>query len=376
MKLAMGSTRAQIMEQLTNDMKSIRRQWEIVREKIHTARDNIQRLANIDTISAKVVSESRVVEELRSLFEEIKSHLRDEKVELDKLDVKRKSLKVGYLNIQGAILTAREIAVGISEKRKTTKIQEIRERYLAGSFDILFISESKLLDDYHPAQAKCATEYLSVVEKKRKELEVKNYVLVMLDRNVGQPGQGGGGILVYIRSDISYTVVEKNTSSGVSPTQYVYLYLDVLDTHVVGVYYPPYSPKEYELFYMLERFQNDEKVIVLGGVNLKKIPTAIEGFVGQNRNYRQLINEPTQFRADGSGSRFDHIYTTATIDEDKPYIHLDRSMHDLRLTDHALIYLNVEYGDNEKGYKVIPIRGKHRPSARSIICYVSSEDQT
>lgn len=180
--------------------------------------------------------------------------------------------------------------------RKMTKIEELRNIAMISKVDVMCVCES-WLNETIPNDV----------------LFIENYVILRNDR----VGRLGGGILVYLRKDLKYRILEKSGSEIESPqTEYILIEIKLNDEKILfGFFYnPPQVDCCTVLNEKLSSISNQyDNIILMGDFNTNLLNINSEKSMRFQRFLNNLSlecigSEPTHFHRTGA-SQIDLMLT-------------------------------------------------------------------
>ena len=179
----------------------------------------------------------------------------------------------------------------------TLNINSIRNKFeelkslIVGNIDVLIVTETKL-DDSFPSPQFFIQGYSAPYR---------------LDRN-----KRGGGILIYVREDISSKQLTKHTFNHDIEGIFLELNLNKYKLLIFGTYHPPTQEKQYYLNNIsnsLDLYLRDyDRFMLIGDFNISESDSCFSDFISQY-DAKNIVKEPTCFKSINNPSTIDLIVT-------------------------------------------------------------------
>ena len=162
-----------------------------------------------------------------------------------------------------------------------------------GNIDILIITETKLDESFPVSQ-----------------FYIEGYAMpYRLDRC-----RQGGGVLIYVRDDISSRNLMKHTSYHDMETLFIELNFKKSKWLLVGCYHPPSQNDQYffnVIDLALDTYNNYNKLLLIGDFNIQEFEKPLEDFLYQH-DLNNIVKEATCFKSSSNPSCIDLILTTSS----------------------------------------------------------------
>ena len=200
-----------------------------------------------------------------------------------------KELRIKYLN---------NIIIGHLNINALANKFDALSSIIKDKLDILVICETKLGDSYPD-----------------KQFYIEGYKKYRLDRNEN----GGGGVMIYVRSDIPSDKLEKHVFSKNVEALFVEINLRKSKLLLVGTYHsthPEYGTSDNDFFeqmgFALDVYSNYDKFLLAGDFNVEEDETPIQEFL-EAFGARNLVKEKTCFKSLDNPSCIDLFLTNSHL---------------------------------------------------------------
>ena len=124
----------------------------------------------------------------------------------------------------------------------------------------------------------------------------------------------GGGVLIYVRDDISSRNLMKHTSYHDIETLFIELNFKKSKWLLVGCYHHPSQNDQYffnTIDLALDTYNNYNKLLLIGDFNIQEFEKPLEDFLYQH-DLKKIVKEATCFKSSSNPSCIDLILTTSS----------------------------------------------------------------
>jgi len=181
----------------------------------------------------------------------------------------------------------------------TLNINSIRNKFdelkylIVGNIDVLVVTETKLDDSYITLHSFPAPQFF-----------IQGYSApYRLDRN-----KRGGGVLIYVREDISSKQLTKHTFNNDIEGIFLELNLNKYKLLVFGTYHPPTQENKYYFDNISNSFdlylRDYDRFVLIGDFNISESDSCFSDFISQY-DAKNIVKEPTCFKSINNPSTID-----------------------------------------------------------------------